>query len=192
MLVLVALLQPWLSHTYTSDYFHCAYRYNSMTRTHQNRLMCLCVQALAWTLKLSGQSQRSWGSSWGLPCLGTTLLYRRTQVVYLTKDWDSCCIKGVCFRFPDYWPDLGAFPSQMTVASCFAVVCFWCLLFESSRWLSNARFSVHWSMCFHWVCLWCFAGVHFIIDVNYFPSYKEFPDAARALSSVLKTVYLAK
>jgi len=30
------------------------------------------------------------------------------------------------------------------------------------------------------------AGVHFIIDVNYFPSYKEFPDAAKALSDVLK------
>ena len=35
------------------------------------------------------------------------------------------------------------------------------------------------------------AGVHFIIDVNYFPSYKEFPDAARVLSSVLKEAYLA-
>ena len=36
--------------------------------------------------------------------------------------------------------------------------------------------------------LWC-AGVHFIIDVNYFPSYKEFPDAAKALSDVLKKVF---
>ncbi|KAL3152451.1 hypothetical protein ABBQ32_001496 [Trebouxia sp. C0010 RCD-2024] len=34
-------------------------------------------------------------------------------------------------------------------------------------------------------------GVHFIIDVNYFPSYKEFPDAARVLSSVLKKAYYA-
>ena len=36
-----------------------------------------------------------------------------------------------------------------------------------------------------------FAGIHFIIDVNYFPSYKEFPDAARVLSSVLKEAYCA-
>lgn len=36
--------------------------------------------------------------------------------------------------------------------------------------------------------LWC-AGVHFIIDVNYFPSYKEFPDAAKALSDVLKKAF---
>ena len=35
------------------------------------------------------------------------------------------------------------------------------------------------------------AGIHFIIDVNYFPSYKEFPDAARVLSFVLKEAYLA-
>ncbi|KAL3142372.1 hypothetical protein ABBQ38_002708 [Trebouxia sp. C0009 RCD-2024] len=34
-------------------------------------------------------------------------------------------------------------------------------------------------------------GVHFIIDVNYFPSYKEFPDAARVLSSVLKKAHYA-
>lgn len=33
------------------------------------------------------------------------------------------------------------------------------------------------------------AGVHFIIDVNYFPSYKEFPDAAKALSDVLKKAF---
>ncbi|DBB10768.1 TPA: hypothetical protein ACH3X3_007252 [Trebouxia sp. C0006] len=32
-------------------------------------------------------------------------------------------------------------------------------------------------------------GVHFIIDVNYFPSYKEFPDAAKALSDVLKKAF---
>ena len=42
-----------------------------------------------------------------------------------------------------------------------------------------------------WFSLLRCAGVHFIIDVNYFPSYKEFPDAAKALSIVLKTVYLA-
>ncbi|KAA6428986.1 MAG: inositol-tetrakisphosphate 1-kinase 4-like, partial [Trebouxia sp. A1-2] len=33
------------------------------------------------------------------------------------------------------------------------------------------------------------AGVHFIIDVNYFPSYKEFPNAAKALSDVLKKAF---
>lgn len=36
------------------------------------------------------------------------------------------------------------------------------------------------------------SGVHYIIDVNYFPSYKEFPDVAGALAAVIQSVYKAK
>ena len=50
---------------------------------------------------------------------------------------------------------------------------------------SNAEASMIRICCNH---LWC-AGLHFIIDVNYFPSYKEFPDAAKALSDVLKKAF---
>lgn len=36
------------------------------------------------------------------------------------------------------------------------------------------------------------AGVHYIIDVNYFPSYKEFPDVTGALAAVIQSVYKAR
>lgn len=36
------------------------------------------------------------------------------------------------------------------------------------------------------------AGVHYIIDVNYFPSYKEFPDVTEALAVVIQTAHRAR
>ena len=65
-------------------------------------------------------------------------------------------------------------PVQFTRAACLTACCFFIL-----------------SQCAEMTGKMMFAGIHFIIDVNYFPSYKEFPDAARVLSSVLKEAYFA-
>ena len=36
-----------------------------------------------------------------------------------------------------------------------------------------------------------FAGVHYVIDVNYFPSYKGVPDARAALGGLLERKLIA-
>lgn len=37
-----------------------------------------------------------------------------------------------------------------------------------------------------------FAGIHYVIDVNYFPAYKEFPDVTKALSSVILSAHMSR